>query len=279
MIVIFCELGGEVLLGKAREIADSSGDRVLALIAEDSVDPERLIHLGADEVLKCSVNALGDWIEIISDLIRNENKLKLVIFPSNIISNVIMGASYSRVRSKIGYYLDEAELVEGTTAIKSFASTGFSLQKSTAEDKTGLLSLKISSVSQPFEDTSRYGKIRELQMKQITDSFPILLDVPEEPLSSSGELTILIGPLSNGHVNELVQKVADKYHSRIRKYSRSVQVVYGPCIAIELYDNLRDLPEFKGDLISLNARSSPIGAISDLVIINSEIEKVLEGLL
>ena len=277
--MVFCELGGEGLLGKAREIADSIGDRVLALIAEDSVDPERLIHLGADEVLKCSVNDLGDWIEIISDLIRNENKLKLVIFPSNIISNAIMGASYSGARSKIGYYLDEADLVEGTIAIKSFASTGFSLQKSTAEDMAGLLSLKISSISQPFDDNSRHGKIRELQMKKITDSFPILHDVPEEPLNSSSELTILIGQLGSGHVNELVQRVAEKYHSTIRKYSRSVQVVYGPCVAIELYDNLRDLPEFKADLISLNARSSPIGAISDVVVINSEIEKIIEGLL
>ena len=76
MIIVFCELGGEGLLGKAREIADSAGSKVLALISEESVDPQRLIHLGADEVLKSSVNEMSDWIEIISDLITSENKLK-----------------------------------------------------------------------------------------------------------------------------------------------------------------------------------------------------------
>jgi hypothetical protein len=278
LIVVFCELDGEALLGKAREIADSSGDRVVALVAKDSVDPQKLIYLGADEVLNVGVNEMSDWIEMISDMIRDESKLKLVIFPSNIISNVIMGAVYSRAGSKIGYYLDESDFVEGTTAAKSFNGTDFALQKSSEED-TNLLSLKVASFSRPYEDTSRYGRTKELQLKHTTDSFPILLDVPDEPLSSSMEPTILVGPLSDKNLNELAKKLADKYHAKIRTFSGAIEVVYGPCIAVEIDGKLRDLPEFKGDLISLNRRNSPISSIADLAIINSEIDKILRSLL
>ena len=179
-----------------REIADSSGDRVLALVAEDSIDPQQLIYFGADEVLHSSVNEVGDWIEIISDLVRTENKLRLVMFPSNIISNVIMGAVYSRARDKVGYYLDDADLVEGTTVAKSFDATGFAIQRNAEKNITGLVSLKVSSIPQPFEDTSRYGKKRAISTQKSVGFFPILLDAPEEPLSSSSELTILTGSLS-----------------------------------------------------------------------------------
>ena len=66
---------------------------------------------------------------------------------------------------------------------------------------------------------------------------------------------------------------------KYEKYSGAVEVVYGPCIAIELNDKLRDLPEFKGDLLSLNTKKSPINAISDIAVANSEIAKILEALL
>ena len=279
MIIVFCELGGEGLLGKAREIADSAGSKVLALISEESVDPQRLIHLGADEVLKSSVNEMSDWIEIISDLITNENKLKMALFPSNVISNIIMGAVYSHVRSRIGCYLDQAGLIEGTVVAKSFDTTVFTLQKNPRENTVSLVSLKTNSIPQPFEDTSRYGKTREIPLKKATDVFPILHDPPEVPLSSSDEVTILVGASSDDHITELAQRIADKFHSKMQKYTRAVEVVYGPCVAIELNDKLRDLPEFKGDLFSLNTRKSPINAISDVAVINSEIATILERLI
>ncbi len=172
MIIVFCELDGEALLGKAREIADSAGDRVLALVSEDSVDPQRLIYLGADEVLKSTVNEPSDWIEIISDLITNEKKVKVVLFPSNVTSNVIMGAVYSHARSKVGCYLDQAGLVEGTAVAKSFDTTNFTLQKNLKENTVSLVSLKTNSIPKPFEDTSRYGKTREIQTEEGSRCLP-----------------------------------------------------------------------------------------------------------
>ncbi len=99
------------------------------------------------------------------------------------------------------------------------------------------------------------------------------------PLSSSDEVTILVGASSDARINELAQKLADKYRSKTQKYSGAVEVIYGPCIAIELNDKLRDLPEFEGDLLSLNTKKSPINSISDVAVINSEIAQILEALL
>ncbi len=249
---------------------------MVALVSGDSIDPQRLIYLGADEVLRSNINEAGDWIEMISDLVRSANKLRLVIFPSNIISNVIMGAVYSRTRDKIAYYLDEGDHADETAVAKSFDSTGFALQRNSKEGTLGLVSLKVASIPPPLEDNSRYGKIGDLQVKE--SNIPILLDAPEVPLNSSSELTILVGS-NEDRIKELARKLADKYQSRILNYSGEIQVVYGPCIAIDLRDRVKDLPEFKGDLISLNAKNSPISAISDVVVISSEIGKILENLL
>jgi hypothetical protein len=278
LIIVFCEFGGESLLGKAREIADSAGDRVLALISEDSIDPQRLIYLGADEVLRSKVGEQGNWIQVISDLISNESKVRMTLFPSGVTSNVIMGAVYSRARGKIGCYLDEADLADSINVAKPFDTTGFALLKNLKENTVCLVSLKINSLPRPFEDTSRYGKTREIQLKKAAEVFPTLHDAPEATLSSSDEITILVGASSDDGVNKLAQKLADKYHAKMRKYSGVIEVVYGPCVAIELNDKLRDLPEFKGDLLSLNSKSAPINAISDVAVINPEIPKILESL-
>lgn len=274
MIIVFCELGGESLLGKAREISGSTGDRVLALVGGDSIEPQRLISLGADEVGKANVSELGDWIELISDMVKGTSKPKLVIFPSNVISNVIMGAVYSRSRTHVGCYLDEAENIDGSTLIKSFDS-GFLLRKSFPEDKVCLLGMKISSVPQPFEDDSRYGKTTELQLKKPSDAFPILTDPPEVAMNASSELTVLVGS-SEERINGLARRLAEKYHGRILNYSGALSVVYGPCVAMDVVDKLRNLPEFQGDLISLNSKACPINLISDVAVINPDIQKILE---
>ena len=82
----------------------------------------------------------------------------MVLFPSNVTSNVIMGALYSHARSRIGCYLDQAGLVEGKAVAKSFDTTGFTLQTIPSENTVSLVSLKTNSMPKPFEDTSRYGK-------------------------------------------------------------------------------------------------------------------------
>jgi hypothetical protein len=276
--VVFCELGGEGLLGKAREIADSVGDRVLALIAEDSIDPQRLIYLGADEVLKVAISNEGDWIETVCDIVRNEHETRLVIFPSNIIANVIMGAAYCRVKDKVGSFLDDAVFLDVGNATKSF-QVGLGLQRTWREGLVGLVSVKIASIPEPYEDSSRYGKIREVQLAKAAEIFPILFDVPEVPLSSSSELTVLVDPESSDPIKYVARELAEKYRSKIRNYSGAVRAIYGPCIAIEINDKLAGLPEFKGDLVSMNTKFSPINAISDVSIVNPEISKVINYLL
>lgn len=68
-IAVFSELGGEGLLGKARELADETGDKVLALCStRDSDQQQRLIHLGADEVVVCPVSSLGHWLPLFRNI-------------------------------------------------------------------------------------------------------------------------------------------------------------------------------------------------------------------
>ncbi len=269
----FCELGGDVLLGKARELADSVGDRVLALIETESTDPQRLISLGADEVLKADIEAPGEWVAVFSDLIESE-KVRAVIFPSNDVSNVIAGAVYFRQMGKVGSFLDEADYVDGTMAAKDFNVTGFSLQKSWAESKTSIISIRTTAVPEPFEDNSRYGKVRDYQPKQTSLSF-LLEDAPKQPVSSSSELTVIGG---DDILAESAKKLADLYHARFLKYSSAIEAIYGPCLAIEVSAKLRDLPEFRSDLISLNTSASPINVISDIAVVNPEIKKIIGNL-
>ena len=130
-------------------------------------------------MLKADVESPGEWIAIISDLIEKE-KVRAVIFPSNVISNVIAGAVYSRERGKVGSFLDESDYMEGSVVAKAFE--GLSLQKSSGE-KASIVSLKTTSVPEPFEDTSRYGKVRDAA-NNAPLSF-LMEDAPEEPVSSS----------------------------------------------------------------------------------------------
>ena len=114
MIVVFCVLGGERLLGKAREIADSVGDRVLALCAGDA-DAKKLIYLGADEVQRAEVKEPGDWVSVISDLLQNEARISSLIFPFNVVTSVIAGAVYARERKSIESFIDGADYYDGQT--------------------------------------------------------------------------------------------------------------------------------------------------------------------
>ncbi len=270
MIIVYCKFGGEGLLGKAREIADSTGDRILALTEKESIDPQKLIRLGADEVLQADVDSPSEWVLIISDLVQKD-KIRAVLFPSNIVSNIIAGAIYSRVREKTEIFLEEVDFLDVSTASKSFDGLGLSRNFG---EKLSIISMKTTSVPPPYEDSSRYGKVRELAKDSAPLSF-LLEEASEQPLSSSGELTVILG---NDKLAEPAKKFAEKYGAVFLKYSSTVEVVYGPCVAIELDAKLRTLPEFKGNLISLNSKPMPIDAISDVVVVNPEIAKILESM-
>ena len=104
MIVVLAELGGERLLGKARELADYQGVRVLAVCSEEhKSQAQRYISLGADEVETFPANNVGEWIEIFVNLVKSSNNLKMIILPSNIVGNLILGAVSARIPERIGY--------------------------------------------------------------------------------------------------------------------------------------------------------------------------------
>jgi hypothetical protein len=274
MIVVFCEFGGEGLLGKAREIADSVGDRVLALVGESS-DPNRAVYLGADEVFKVDVETPGEWIGVISELFESEKRIRFLIFPSNIVSNVIAGAVYFREMKRVGVFIDDCDYADEANASKAFDANGLAIQKGLVEDKTNILSLKARSFARPFEDTSRYGKVRDYKRKDGAPLAFLMEQVPKEPLSSSDELTFIAG---NNRVVESVRKLAQKFHARLLQYSGAIEVVDGPCVAFEITEKLRHLPEFRQELISLNAETSPINAISDTAVVSVDLQQILEEL-
>ncbi len=275
MIIVFSEFGGEDLLGKARELADSVGDRVLALVSAEK-DPQRLVYLGADEVIRGSVKEPGEWVSIISDLLRTENRVRTLLFPFNIISSVIAGAVYSIERDSIGGFMDGVDYIDGSTMARALDSTNFALERSSSKEKVNLITINLTSVTPSFEDSSRNGRTREGQLTaKDTISFP-LKGVPEETVNSQSDLTVIAGDEKSV---EFAKKLSKRYHAKFVKYSGAIEIVYGPCVAIEVSEKLRYLPEFKGDLITLNTTQSPINAISDISVVSPEIGKIIESLI
>ena len=244
----------------------------MTAVAGSDSDPQRLIQLGADEVIRADVGTPSDWISIISDLIETEKRVRLLIFPSNIISNVISGAVYYREMKHVGAFLDQTDFVEGTICSKRFDANSLVIQKGFAEEKVNILTINTLTAAAPFEDTSRFGKTREYQRRNGATINFLMERVPQDPVNSSQEKTVIAGEDS---VYKSTRKLAEKFHSRFLKYSGSIEVVYGPCIAVEVYGKLRLLPEFKGDLISLNRKATPINAISDVEVVNSELDDIL----
>jgi len=95
---------------------------------------------------------------------------------------------------------------------------------------------------------------------------------------SSGRLTVLVGRGTDEKTTILAKHLADKYHGEMKIQSGKVEIIYGPCIAVEVSTRLRDLPEFKGELISVAARKVPIGSIAEVDVVTPELDSVIEGL-
>ncbi|MDA4111095.1 MAG: hypothetical protein OK439_01045 [Thaumarchaeota archaeon] len=274
-IIVFSEFGGENLLGKARELGDASGEKVAALTSKGSSDKDqKLIFLGADEVLICDVKSVGEWISVISDYVKSDGSSRMIIFPLSFSSSAIMGAIYARDKGRFSPFLDGADTVELDSAARKIGTFNFALERKLISDKVALISLRTASVSKPFEDTSRYGEVRKLELIPSKNSFQILLDN-----SNSEEFTVLVGRGVTGTTAELAELVASKYRGRARQYSSRIEVVYGPCLAIEMGSKLRDLPEFNGELISISSRALPINSIADASAVIPELDAVLQGLL
>ncbi len=232
----------------------------------------RLIHLGADEVVSCSIENSSDWILVISEVIRSESNVRMVIFPSNSSANILMGILYSSVKVKISSFLDGAKAIDADSISKQFEDSFF-LQKRLSPDKTALVSLKLTSFAEPFEDASRYGKIRSIPRvnSERVIPFPLTSD-------SSSKLTVLVGRGTSEKTLNPAKRLAEKYHGEMKPSSGKVEVIYGPCIAVEISTRLRELPEFKGELISIAEKNLPIGTIAEVAVVTPELDSVLEGL-
>ncbi|HXQ91825.1 MAG TPA: hypothetical protein VN739_02380 [Nitrososphaerales archaeon] len=274
MIIVFCELGGSRLLGKARELADATGDKVVALCSEKSEESQqRLIYLGADEVVSFAAENMGDWVPVISEIIRSESNVKMAIFPSNSSSNILIGLLYAIVKAKISFLIDGAEALDADSISKQFENSSVVQQSRLSPDKTSLVSLKLTSFAEPFADMSRYGKIRSIE--RVNSGRIISLPVSPDSVS---RLIVLVGKGMGEKTLTLAKSLADKYHGEMKIQSGKIEVIYGPCIAVEISTRLRDLPEFKGELISVSARNVPICSIAEVVVITPETDYVLQGL-
>lgn len=280
MIAVFCESGGHILLGKAREIADESGDRVLAIALDDSREwtksPDQLIALGADVVVLCRL-AKDGWTETISDIIRSEPSLKLVIFPADLGSSVLMGSLVGALPEGISGFLEDVDSLTSDEAAKKIDDGFMIAAKLVAESsaKTSLVSVKINSVAEPFEDASRFGKTRVMG----ETASDVISDKPALPRSASSTLVVLVGRGAVGETSKLAASLAEKYAGSASEISGKIEVIYGPCIAIEVSSGLRELPDFKGELISISSKKFPIGSMAELSAVTPEVDKLLERLL
>lgn len=277
MILVFCEFGGQKLLGKARELADMSGSRVLALTRENGLDTQSLISLGADEVLTCSADRTQEWVDVISDLVRKSRGLRITMFASNRICDSIMSGVYAECADNIGTYFDGIDRIEGDSLSKSFPEFGVRANDQLSEEKVALVSVKLSSVPEPFEEGSRYGKVTKIPFTTAPKD-DVRLSTISDCRGVSSILTILLGS-NDPKLLDLCDKVAQKYFAIVKEVSGRVQVVYGPCLAVEVKSKLGQLPNFKGPLISINSARAPVTLVSDLAGISEDIEGVLEGLL
>lgn len=288
IIGVLADLGGERLLGKAREIADSQGYGVLAICPENKKsDANRLIGLGADEVQICQASDTADWIGVLSDLIKARSaELRILLLPSNILANFILGGLCIAAAPRVGQVLDCAESVSEFGASKSLKSVPAVLSVRASEDKVSIYSVSLAPVPEPFEDSARYGKIgtfsSSLKEARHARSIPIS-DFGSPYLDSSTRLTLIVGRncRSSPKRDENLKKIASRYEAIVVKEEEmSGRVVYGACLAIEVSSPVRDLPELQGTVISINSdRKSPISQVADVAVISQDIDGILERLL
>jgi hypothetical protein len=274
-IAVICNWSGHLLLGKAREIADEVGERVVAISSSnDEESNQKLIYLGADEVLVCNAKNLTDWVSVVSRYVASESKVKMVLFPSDLESSIVMGAVYGTLQQRISPYLEGAHVLSGDTVSKKLDSSSV-IDFQISPEKIALISLERSSVTEPFEDSSRFGKIRNYEVGEVSDFVRIF---PEMIHSPSMKLVVLTGKDLGGSSFELAKGVAGRFGGEAKPLSGKLQVVYGPCLAIEVTSRLRDLPEFKGELLSISSREVPLSSLAKLFAVSPEIDRVLQKL-
>jgi len=282
MIAVLVEMGGERMLGKARELADAQGDQVLAVCSEQNkVQAQRYISLGADEVMVVDAESVGEWIGVFVDLLKGEKpRVSGLLVPSNVTGDLIIGSISSRIPEKTGSFLVGTESLNESNAAKiiPLSEQTITVPFSSIDGKKSLFSLKLNSLPEPYEDTSRYGKVTmgtvPSTMKQ--DRFYI----PSNQMNNSTSFLTILKGKSEG-LEELIGKIASKYNAVILNEADSPgRVVYGNCLAINVESQPRELPQFNGDLITVNhEKGAPIMKMASLSLITSDVEGLLKSLL
>jgi hypothetical protein len=289
LIVVFAELGGEKLLGRARELADSLGLRVLAVCSDshDAVFSQHLILLGADEVIKYrGTKSVFDWANVLSSLLREKGQVSFLFGMSGLYTDAIFGRTYALDKERIGTFLTGIDSINEDTGAKYLRTWSAALQnRPGSEGKVSVFSFKSSAIPEPFEDSSRYGKTSETEIKaEQQKSSPSVLNIESsEFLDSSGRLTILSDNSSSSDEerNKAIHNVAQKYKADVVTYSSQVQEVYGPCIAIDVVlRHERELPRFHSELIAVNNAEdhSVISNVADLRVLTNDTGKILQEL-
>lgn len=275
MVAVFCEDGGHVLLGKAREVADEIGDRVIALTLRNGAkSPDELISLGADEVVEFQFPETEGWSSGLSEFIKSESSLNLIVFPLSANSSLLMGSISAGATDRISVYLEDAQILAVGEFGKRLGSS-LLVQKRSSDGKVQLISLNVGSVAEPFEDSSRYGKTRSFRIESQNGRLPSLPEIHPD----SQSLTVLLDLAVAKETAELARKLAEKYHGAISRVSGRIEVIYGPCVAVEVFSKIRDLPEFKGELISLSSRNVPINSMAEVSYVTPEINRFLSALI
>jgi hypothetical protein len=289
MIVVLAEFGGERLLGKVREIADSLGSRVLAIASFSNATEEychRLISLGADEVIRYDdPSNVFEWVEVLASLLKADTRIRFVFVAAGSYSDAILGRVYALSKDRVGAFATGIDSTNDNEMTKDLRSWEVSLHYRLDPEKVSLLSFKSTAIPMPFEDATRYGKISELKtpvLKSLKDSPSTVSLKRDESLDSSGILTVLVGKSwGNDEVKlKVAQRVAAKYRGKVVKQSSKIEEVYGPCLAIEVEGfQERELPSFQGELIAINSSETQIiSRIADTVGLTKDIPKVMEKL-
>ena len=252
---------------------------------ENSTKPQKLISLGADEVISFNAETVNDWSKVLAYLIRSEKQARFVFLPSSPLGGAILGSTHALSFERIGSVADGVEKFNEQGASKLMHPSGRVLQVAAASDKVSLWSIRLNSVPEPFEDSSRLGKTKSLELPKDLGSVgsPSIAGY-RRILDLSSTFTLLVG---KKHLEDIdssqrkkVEDLAEKYSGKLLHMSGSVQVIYGPCLAIEVESPLGELPEFQSDLLSLNSsKEPPISRIAKLSAVTPDVERVIEELL
>jgi electron transfer flavoprotein alpha subunit len=288
--LVLAEFDGEKLLGKAREIADSMGFRVLALCSsERGADfAQKLISLGADEVISYSnLTDVFEWSKAVSSLLNANREIRFVFAISGIINDAILGRVYASLSNRVNSFATRIDSINEIEATKNLRTWGASLhfRISGEEDKVSLFSFKPFSIPYPFEDPSRPGKVTEVEFKSEASAkkSPKTAGLEKECFSDSGSiLTILVGKaVARGRAQlEAAQRIASKYYGTLLTTDEKVQDVYAPCLAIKIEDRrAKDLPRFHEELISVtDSEGQVISTVADTSIVAVNITDILRDL-